>query len=85
MNLDLLATKLVDLSMKTYATHGERSAMRCALSDAAALLDDMATQIGNDNRSRGRILKAAKEQATLLTKAANEIWAMRGKIVHPNK
>lgn len=72
-------------ALKMYPTHNERAAMRGALGDAAALCDALATQIGHDNRARGRITKQGLALAAAVTRAGNAIWAMREKIDVPKE
>lgn len=71
------AWNMANTASKTYRERGERAALRCALGDAASLLDRIATEIGYRERSRGRIRKRGLEDAALVTKCANEIAAMR--------
>lgn len=73
---------LLEHSLRYYATHGERSAMRCALADAAALLDAYARDVSESHRRGRYIKKRGQEDAKLITQAANLIWAMREKITN---
>lgn len=78
--------RLLSVSCGTYKTHGERSAMRCALGDAAALCDAIAVDVTDEYRGRGGVIKKhGQELAQVLAHAASLIWAMREKIEVPKQ
>ena len=58
-------------------------ALRCALGDAAALCDALSDEIIEEGTSRGHIKKRAQEDAALVKRCADLIWAMREKIKRP--
>lgn len=75
--------KMVALSMKSYQTSGERGALRCALGDAAALCDKLATVAEQRNRTRrgaGPTNKHGRELSAIIKRCGDAIWAMREKI-----
>lgn len=75
--------KLLAVSLDIYQTSRERAAMRCALSDATALLDSIANEIREANRAKGtskHITKQGHQWAAIAERCANAIWAMRERI-----
>lgn len=75
--------RLLEWALRSYPSREGRAALRCALGDAASLLDSFATQIGNEGRRRDYIKKRAREDAALITRAANIVADMRDKITMP--
>jgi hypothetical protein len=71
---------ILRMALSIYKEPNERAAMRCALGDASALCDAIATDIGHQYRSRGRVTKKGRELALVVTRAADAIFAMRNKI-----
>lgn len=79
--VDEAERRILETACSVYKTPEERAAMRGAIMDACGLLDAIATNIGNDGRlGSGYIKKRHREDAALLTKAANRLMAMRDKI-----
>jgi len=82
-SLEEVAERLAAVAQKVYDLHGERSAMRCALGDAATLCDVLATKLEEVNRVRGnRISKQGQEWAVIAKRCGNAIWEMRARIIH---
>jgi hypothetical protein len=57
--------------------------MRCALSDAAALLDALARDIAAENRGRsgrGAVTKLGKRLEEVAKRCADEVWLLREEI-----
>lgn len=67
-------------TLSLYPTPKERGALRCALGDAAVVLDAMAKDVADEHRVRGRVTKHGQELAVTITLAANAVWTMREKI-----
>lgn len=80
------AVKMAEVAMKIYRTVDERAAMRCGMSDAAALCDRLAEELPGTPKGR---YYSAKEIAALVTLTAtrcgNAIWRMREEITMPVK
>lgn len=81
-HISLRSDKLAEAAMKAHPSHDARSALRCALGDASALIDAMATEVLSENTVRSYVKKRAREDALLLKRAADAIWAMREKVRH---
>ena len=74
------AQQMAAAAMSTYRTRGERAALRCALSDAAVLCDEMARKVAADHRGRGgrgKTTRHGQDLAATLKLAGDEIWKLR--------
>lgn len=80
-HISLRSDQLSAQAMKTYPD--SFAALRCALGDAAALCDALAEEIKSENTSRGHIKKRAIEDAALVNRCGDMIWAMREKVRNP--
>ena len=72
--------RILQASLSSYRQPNERAALRCALGDAAGLLDAFAKEVANHQRRGRYIKKRGQEDAALITRAADKIWQMREKI-----
>lgn len=78
--------RVVDVSVHVYQARGERAALRCGLSDAAALCDFLAGLIKTENRGRngkGAVTKRGMELAQIATRCGDAIYEMRELVLVP--
>ena len=83
--VDEAERRILATALSIYKAGSERAAMRGAIMDACGLLDAIATNVQNDGRRRGYIKKRAREDALMLTRAADRLMKMRDKINVPRE
>ena len=86
--IEVIRVQQAQAAMKIYQTHGERSAMRCVLGDAAALLDALARDIAAENRGRngkGAVTKLGLQLEEIAKRCADQVWLLREEITHPSR
>lgn len=76
--ISLRSDQLVAYAMKTYPDGF--APLRCGIGDAATLCDVLAEEIKAQDMSRGHIKKRAQEDAALVKRCGDLIWAMREKV-----
>ena len=63
-----------------YQTESERAAYRAGMSTAAAICDHLATELGRDNQSRGRLNQIGEAIVSAARTCGDRIWDWRAKI-----
>lgn len=77
---DQLAADLVASATSRYRGRDERTAMRCALGDAATLCDRLSEAIAGENKGyhgRGPTTKVGQQLSAVAKRCGDAIWAMR--------
>ena len=74
---------LLRAGIAAYQSRDSRGALRAGLSSAATLADVIATEVHNENRSRGRTTSKGLELAAVADRIARAIWAMRDQVTVP--
>jgi hypothetical protein len=80
-HISLRSDQMVAQAMKTYPDG--HAPLRCGIGDAAALCDALSDEIKMEGTSRGHTKKRALEDAALVKRCGDMIWAMREKVKRP--
>lgn len=75
--------RMVASSMRTYDSHRERAALRCAMGDAAHICDMIGSQLREDMRGRGgkgAYTILGNQLSAVAKTCGDKIWALREQI-----